>query len=113
MHDLGKIGVPDEILQKPGKLTSEEYLRMQEHATIGGDIIKKTFADVFDAISAKRCYRDAILIDQCFNIIEEGIGSGFDPEFVKIFLNARDKVIQLFMLLKDDNESLIDIKNME
>ncbi len=39
MHDVGKIGVPDHILLKPGKLTPEEFDRMKEHASIGGDIL--------------------------------------------------------------------------
>jgi len=39
MHDVGKIGIPDRILQKPGKLDAEEWAIMQRHAIIGGDII--------------------------------------------------------------------------
>ena len=44
MHDIGKIAVPDEILQKPGKLTDEEYEMMKTHSLKGGDILKETFA---------------------------------------------------------------------
>ncbi|HEY2346115.1 MAG TPA: two-component system response regulator [Xanthomonadaceae bacterium] len=39
MHDIGKIGIPDSILTKPGKLTAEEWAVMQTHPTIGGEII--------------------------------------------------------------------------
>ena len=39
MHDVGKIGIPDRILQKPGKLDADEWRVMQTHASIGGDII--------------------------------------------------------------------------
>ncbi|MCF8005664.1 MAG: HD domain-containing protein, partial [Chromatiaceae bacterium] len=39
MHDVGKIGIPDSILQKPGKLTPEEWEVMRTHAQIGADII--------------------------------------------------------------------------
>lgn len=39
MHDVGKIGIPDAILLKPGKLTSEEFDHMKEHATIGAQIL--------------------------------------------------------------------------
>jgi len=39
MHDVGKIGIPDRILQKPGPLDADEWAIMQSHATIGGDII--------------------------------------------------------------------------
>ena len=142
MHDIGKIATPDYILQKPGKLTEEEYKEMKKHAAIGGDIIKETFADldepeyqqiayevarfhhekwngrgypdglsgveiplharimaiadVFDAVSAKRCYRDAMPIDKCFKIIEEGAGIDFDPDLVAIFMGARDKVMKYY-----------------
>lgn len=41
MHDLGKIGIPDSILLKPGKLTPEEWLIMKTHATLGGHLIRK------------------------------------------------------------------------
>lgn len=142
MHDIGKISTPDVILQKPGKLTDEEYEIMKLHTTNGGEILTKSFgdmgtpefrkiayevalyhhekwngrgyptglsgeniplharimavADVFDAISAKRCYRDAMPIDKCFKIIEEGAGQDFDPELVKLFLGAKDKVLELY-----------------
>jgi putative two-component system response regulator len=39
MHDVGKIGIPDRILRKPGPLDADEWKIMQSHATIGGDII--------------------------------------------------------------------------
>ncbi|WPL16825.1 Cyclic di-GMP phosphodiesterase response regulator RpfG [Thiorhodovibrio winogradskyi] len=39
MHDIGKIGIPDRILQKPGKLDAEEWAIMRTHAQIGADII--------------------------------------------------------------------------
>ena len=39
MHDIGKIGIPDNILLKPGKLNSEEWKIMKQHAEIGADII--------------------------------------------------------------------------
>jgi putative two-component system response regulator len=37
LHDIGKVGIPDEILLKPGRLTKEEFKIMKQHATIGGD----------------------------------------------------------------------------
>jgi len=40
MHDIGKIGIPDHILQKPGRLTAEEWHIMQSHSQIGADILK-------------------------------------------------------------------------
>ena len=142
LHDIGKIATPDAILQKPGKLTDEEYDEMKKHSENGAKIIKETFgkhgdedfikmayevalfhhekwngkgypkglkedeiplsarimaiADVFDAISQKRCYRDAMPLDTCFEIIEKGKGVDFDPLLVDVFLEIRPKVEQVF-----------------
>ncbi|MCG5512949.1 HD-GYP domain-containing protein [Ectothiorhodospira shaposhnikovii] len=48
MHDVGKIGIPDHILLKPGKLTPEEWRIMQTHTTIGGDILSGDDPDLLD-----------------------------------------------------------------
>ncbi|MDO4166231.1 MAG: HD domain-containing protein [Eubacteriales bacterium] len=48
MHDVGKISVPDRILQKPGRLTNEEFEQMKCHAPEGGRIIREVFTDVED-----------------------------------------------------------------
>lgn len=138
MHDIGKISVPDAVLQKPGRLTDDEFAKMKLHAEIGGDIIREAFrnlgdedyrkmafevaryhhekwngkgypdglksneipicarimavADVFDAISEKRCYRDAMPMDDCFEIIEKGSGQDFDPVIADTFIDMREKV---------------------
>jgi HD-GYP domain-containing protein (c-di-GMP phosphodiesterase class II) len=42
MHDIGKIGIPDRVLLKPGKLTEEEFEEMKEHAAIGADMLNGT-----------------------------------------------------------------------
>mgnify|MGYP003292788472 CR=1 FL=1 len=141
MHDIGKIAVPDVVLQKPGRLTEEEFEIMKKHTTDGSRIIDETFgnlgneaytrmayqmarshhekwcgkgypdglkekeiplcarimavADVFDAVSEKRCYRDAMPLDQCFAIISEGSGRDFDPVIAEVFLDSRAKVEQI------------------
>lgn len=41
LHDIGKIGIPDSILCKPGALTEEERYRIQQHTAIGGDILRQ------------------------------------------------------------------------
>lgn len=141
MHDIGKISVPDSILQKPGKLTNEEFILMKLHAENGGKIIQKSFqhlgneeflemayqvarfhhekwngkgypeglkrkdiplcarimavADVFDAVSEKRCYREAMPLEKCFEIIENGSGQDFDPVIVEAFLDIKSKVEEI------------------
>jgi putative two-component system response regulator len=47
MHDTGKIGIPDRVLRKPGKLDAEEWRIMQSHAQIGYDILSKSDAPLF------------------------------------------------------------------
>jgi response regulator RpfG family c-di-GMP phosphodiesterase len=41
LHDVGKVGIPDGILRKPGKLTAEEYLLMQRHTAIGASLLRR------------------------------------------------------------------------
>ncbi|MCI6809312.1 MAG: HD domain-containing protein [Spirochaetia bacterium] len=147
LHDIGKISTPDSILQKPGKLTDEEFEIMKKHTVDGGKIIKKNFgelktpeekqiayevaryhhekyngrgypdglageniplharvmaiADVFDAISQKRCYREAMPLEQCFEIIEKGAGSDFDPHLVELFLEDRDILSEMCVINRE------------
>ena len=49
-------------------------------------------ADVFDAVSENRCYRAALPLDTCFEIIQEGSGQDFDPILVEIFLDLRPEI---------------------
>ena len=52
LHDIGKIGIPDRILNKPSRLTDEEYSIMKSHVTIGADILKnfKSIDNLADGI---------------------------------------------------------------
>ncbi len=49
MHDIGKVGIPDSILKKPGKLTVEEFEIMKEHSMIGYNILKDSKRDILKA----------------------------------------------------------------
>lgn len=125
MHDIGKIGIPDHILLKPGKLTAEEYAVMQEHPRIGAEIIGDSdsgllqlarsvalyhhekwdgsgyphrlqgdaipiearivaLADVFDALTSKRPYKQAWTVDAALTHIREQAGKHFDPTLVSL-----------------------------
>ena len=53
-------------------------------------------ADVFDALVSKRCYKEAFTYDKAFKIIEESIGSHFDPELGKIFIECRPELEKLY-----------------
>ena len=48
LHDIGKIGIPDSILQKPGKLTPEEWTIMKTHTTIGGDLLSGSNFEILE-----------------------------------------------------------------
>jgi len=61
-------------------------------------------ADVFDAVSAKRCYRDAMPLEQCFEIIEKGVGTDFDPVIAGIFLKSRPQVEKVYFQSFPDGE---------
>ena len=138
LHDIGKINVSDVILNKPGKLTDEEFETMKYHTTAGKDMIDQVIetvngesylhearnlagyhhekwngkgypeglagediplsarimaiADVFDALSSKRCYKDAMPFEKAVNIIREDAGSHFDPKCAEAFLDSLDEV---------------------
>ncbi len=108
MHDVGKIAIPDAILQKPGRLTDEEFA-MYHHEKWNGKGYPQgltgeqiplcarimSVADVFDAVSAKRCYRGAMPLEQCFEIIEKGSGQDFDPQIAEVFLDMRERIGQV------------------
>ena len=46
LHDIGKVGIPDHVLLKPGKLTAEEFEIMKTHTTLGADAIEKAEANI-------------------------------------------------------------------
>ncbi len=50
LHDIGKVGIPDAILLKPGPLTPEEWIVMRTHARLGSDAIERTEGDVTDKV---------------------------------------------------------------
>ena len=124
LHDVGKIGVRDDILLKPGKLDQEEFSEMQEHVHHGLDIISSSpwladaalvvgghhekydgsgypegksgaaiplaarifaVADVFDALTSRRPYKEPLSFDATMECIHKGRGHQFDPAIVDTF----------------------------
>jgi HD-GYP domain-containing protein (c-di-GMP phosphodiesterase class II) len=127
MHDVGKLGIPDRILQKPGVLEPGERKMMECHTTIGANILQGSrasvmkqsqvvalthhekfdgtgyprglagekipiegrvtlLADVFDALSSKRVYKEAFAEEEVLRALDDGRGSFFDPFLVDVFL---------------------------
>ena len=149
LHDIGKIGIRDSVLQKEGKLTDEEYKHIQEHVKITHDILEKihtsesfkmitefacshhekydgsgyyrhlkgeeipyggrilAVADVFDAITSKRHYRDKMPIQNVIDILVSGKDRHFDGKLVDAFLKiSTDKIVKVF--LTENHHSLKD-----
>lgn len=133
MHDTGKIGIADEILKAPRKLTAEEFEIMKTHTTIGYKILSRSntdlfsmaaeiawchhekwngagyprglkaeaipesarivaVADVFDALTMKRPYKEPWPIDKAINLLREDSGSHFDPRLVETFIDVIDEI---------------------
>jgi putative two-component system response regulator len=132
LHDIGKVGIPDAVLHKPGPLTDEERQVVQKHPTIGGETLAEiqarwgedpflkiaseicsghherwdgkgyprglsglqiplparlvALADVYDALTSRRAYKDAHSHDHARRFIVEQSGHHFDPAVVDAFL---------------------------
>ena len=136
MHDVGKVGIPDDILLKPGPLTAEEWVIMKTHTTIGGEILSRNsskllqmsktialthhekwngsgypnglsgenipiegritaIADMFDAITSKRPYKEADTVESALKEIENEKDKSFDPFLVDLFLNMKSEILDI------------------
>ncbi len=136
MHDVGKVGIPDAILMKPGALTPEEFRKIIPHTTIGFRILRKSrrelmeaaatvaqqhherwdgtgypqglreeeihifgritgLADVFDALSHRRIYKEAWVLDDILELIRRERGRHFDPRLVDLLLENLDDFLAI------------------
>ena len=136
MHDIGKIGIPDAILLKPGKFEPHEWEIMKTHSTIGGKLLAgddtdllrmaqqialthhekwdgsgypaglsgedipmsgriAALADVFDALTSVRPYKNAWSIEEAVNMITENSGRHFDPALVNVFLEKLPEILEI------------------
>jgi len=145
LHDIGKVGIPDHILLKPGALTSQEFDIMKRHTLIGAEALEKSsgqspygcflhmaasiarshhekfdgrgypigmsgqqiplaariaaVADVFDALTMDRVYRDAMSVDQAKQIIVKDKGTHFDPVVVDAFIDCYEGFKEIKMAI--------------
>ncbi len=136
MHDIGKIGIPDRILQKCQPLDEEEWRIMQTHTQMGQDIIGDddsellkmanavaishhehwdgggypygvagdaipivgrivAIADVFDALTSVRPYKDAWPIDDAVNYLQQHAGTQFDARLVSLFIDELAQILAI------------------
>jgi putative two-component system response regulator len=164
LHDVGKIGVPDAILNKPGKLTPEEFALIQKHCATGAQIVRPlteeewravrsedaqaletpalalppllalvqkivsshherwdgkgypaglageaiplegritAVADVFDALTNKRPYKEAMDVSQSLKIMTDASGTQFDPKVIEALLKSLDQIMAVFQTTHD------------
>jgi len=147
LHDIGKVGIPDAILQKPSNLTSDEFEVMKTHATLGGEAIEAienrtegqsfltigkeiayhhhekwdgsgypdgfkeksiplsariiALADVYDALTSKRAYKEAFVHQDALDIITRLKGTQFDPDVVDAFLAVENEFQHISNKFKD------------
>ena len=148
LHDIGKVGIPDHVLLKPGSLDDNEWNIMKTHAELGARAIEQAeqdveapiaflqlakeiarshhecwdgsgypdglvgenipvaarlmaIADVFDALTSQRIYKDAMPNDKAREIIQAGRGRQFDPDMCDVFLSIFDEFVQIAQQYKD------------
>jgi putative two-component system response regulator len=144
MHDIGKIGIPDHILLKPGKLTDDEFEQMKQHTLIGAEIlgdstaplIKLAYevamthherwdgsgypkglkgediplsgriiavADVFDALTSKRPYKEAWSVEKTIEVMKADSGSHFDPHLIDLLVQELPALLEIKARLSDEH----------
>ncbi|MDR0453772.1 MAG: response regulator [Deferribacteraceae bacterium] len=146
LHDLGKINIKDSILQKPDRLTSDEFEQIKTHTTFGEEVIEKikkntkeqaflehakifaathhekwdgtgyprglkgneiplqgrlmAIADVYDALVSDRPYKKALTHEEAVSIINDGMGTHFDPAMKDLFLKVSEEFYRITILHK-------------
>ncbi len=141
LHDIGKVGIPDSVLLKPGRLSDEEFEIMKTHAALGAETLDAallrypsaqflqiardiaathherwdgtgypaglsglqiplcgrivSLADVYDALTSKRTYKEAFSHHVARSIILEGSNSHFDPDVVDAFLQIEHEFLSI------------------
>ena len=154
LHDIGKVGIPDAILLKPGELTASEFEIIKTHTALGGTALDaidsriegKSFltlgreiayhhhekwdgsgypdglreediplsarivalADVYDALTSKRFYKDAFLHEEARDIILGLRGAHFDPDVVDAFIALEDRFSRICAELHSEDDILND-----
>ncbi|MBD5130204.1 MAG: response regulator [Ruminococcaceae bacterium] len=144
LHDIGKISIPDEVLNKPGRLTDEEFKIMKSHSAVGSQMLSElpfyrdepivklaysiarwhherwdgrgypdglvgddipigaqavSLADVYDALTAERCYKKAFSHDTAIEMISKGECGQFNPLLITCMNNCAEEM----RLVKEGN----------
>lgn len=148
LHDIGKISIPDEVLNKPGRLTDEEFKIMKSHSAVGSQMLSElpfyrdepivklaysiarwhherwdgrgypdglvgddipigaqavSLADVYDALTAERCYKKAFSHDTAIEMISKGECGQFNPLLITCMKNCAEEM----RLVKEGNRAAV------
>lgn len=144
MHDIGKIGIPDSIMLKPGRLTDSEFEVMKTHPKIGAEILGDAdsdlmnlarivalthhekwdgtgypeglagedipiegrivaVADVFDALTSRRPYKEAWPVDKTLDFMHSQSGIHFDPALIALLDQCLDDILEVKERWKDED----------
>ncbi len=145
LHDVGKIGIRDDILLKPGKLTDDEFDIMKLHVNHGLDIVNRSdwlldagsvvgahhekfdgtgyfrglsgseipvtarifaLADVFDALTSRRPYKEPFTFEESMHILLNGSGTHFDPDLLDAFQGIAHPLYEEFASTDDQRPRL-------
>ena len=157
LHDIGKVGIPEEILNKPGRLTDEEFKIMKTHSEIGASLIRDmrfpkdkplvhtaweicrwhherwdgrgypdglkgekipisaqivSIADVYDALTSVRCYKNAYDHDTAIQMILEGQCGQFNPLLLECLKEISPQLSKTFRKEKDDNREYYEAQRI-
>jgi putative two-component system response regulator len=150
LHDIGKVGVDDSVLLKPGTLSEEDWRQMRRHPLIGAATLREVdrqhpgnafirsgidiaeyhhekwdgsgypygakgesiplmarilaLGDVYDALTSRRCYKQAFGHEKSRAIILEGKGRHFDPDVVQAFLDTEQEFQRIRLAFQDPDE---------
>lgn len=152
LHDIGKVGIADGILLKPGKLTPEEFQVIKTHTLIGEDVLKKSsnnllrsgrhffdmaidivvghhekfdgtgypygvsehniplaarivmVADVLDALTSKRVYKQPIDIDISIKMMDDEKGKMFDPDIIEALFESKNEILIIYEKARENIE---------
>lgn len=144
MHDIGKVGIPDHVLLKEGKLSDDERGLMNRHPMIGGEVLREcekqlqkvgfrvfqtaieiaeghherfdgrgyprglqgdeiplsarivAVADVFDALTSRRPYKEAWPVERALAWLREHAGTQFDPRVVRAMLDSLSRIMPVY-----------------
>ena len=157
LHDVGKIGIEDQILLKEGPLSAEEFTKIKEHVILGGEALRNVdtqmqqesfltigkeiayyhherwdgkgypegrkgqeiplsarivaLADVYDALTSRRPYKEAMEHGEALEMISRERGRHFDPQIVDIFVENQEvfQRIRRFVEFEENPESIHDL----